>query len=176
MADDDQQDPPPDVNTPTLTLKDGGWPLPATGDVPGGSGDPPDPNAAPPVVPAFSVTPQTLRLAQGNVLPASEAAVNGYESLKDSTNAKKNWIFQQASDGDLGQTYTWNVASQGTQVTNNQADDDLVKETPKMVASLDNALLSIADAVHLVGNYAYYLNLAAQVYTRADKDSFLPTE
>jgi hypothetical protein len=176
MADStDNSTPPPDVNTPVLTLKDDGWPKPATGDVPDQSGSGDD-NAPPPVVPDFSVTVQTLRDAQSFVLPSAETAVSSYNTLKDATNGAKAWIFQQGKPGDLGTTYFWNPASQGQQTETIQADPDLAAQTPKMEASLDNALLSIADVVHLVGDYVAYLNLAAQVYTKADKDSFLPTQ
>lgn len=169
MADDDT--PPPDVNTPDLTMNDKGWPLAATGDAPGGT----PPSGAPPVVPDFSVTVQTLRDAQTFLLPTVETAVNSYNTLKASTNDQKDWIFQQGSPGDLGQYYFWNPASQGTQTENVQPDPDLAAQTPKMVASLDNALLAIADVVHLTGEYASYMNVAAQAYTSADKGSFLPT-
>ncbi|GAA4215802.1 hypothetical protein [Actinocatenispora rupis] len=174
MADDKDKDPPPDVNTPTLTTDDANWPLSATGDVPGSSskGD----EGPPPVVDDFAVTISTLRDAQKELLPSANAAVTSYNTLKEATNATKGWIFQQDRPGDLGEYYFWNPASQGTQTQQVQPDKDLAAQTPKMEASLDNALLSIADAVHLAGQLAYYLNLAAQVYTKADKDSFLPTE
>jgi hypothetical protein len=175
MADDGQDDPPPDVNTPTLTAIDQGWPKPATGDIPDQS-DSADDNAPPPVVPDFSVTVQTLRDAQSAVLPATDTAVSSYNTLKDMTNDSKDWIFQQDRSGDLGTYYFWNAASQGSQTEDIQPDPDLAAQTPKMVASLDNALLAIADVVHLAGDFVAYLDLAAQVYTKADKDSFLPTQ
>lgn len=174
MADDKNQDPPPDVNTPDLTLDDKGWPPSATGNVPGSNSDGDD--GPPPVVPDFSVRIQSLRDAESALLPSAETAVTSYNTLKTATNTSKDWIFQQEHSGDLGEYYFWNVASQGSQTQEIQPDKDLAAQTPKMVASLDNALLSIADAVHLAGQVAYYMNLAAQVYTKADKDSFLPTE
>ena len=178
MADDDDSDQevPPDVNVPTLTLDDEDWPKPATGDIPGSDEEKDPPDGPPPVVPDFSVTVQTLRDAQDALLPSSEDAVTAYHTLKEATNQKKNWIFQQESPGDLGQYYQWNVASQGSQTINVQPLKEIADRTPDMVASLDNALLSIADVVRLTGDYAGYMNLAAQTYVRADKDCFLPPE
>ncbi|MEV6598524.1 hypothetical protein AB0M36_16850 [Actinoplanes sp. NPDC051346] len=176
MADDDKK-PPPDVNPPTLEMNAPGWPLPATGDIPNLKGDGEEPKGPPPEVPPFSVTVETIREAQSAVLPHAETAVNSYESLRNSTNAKKGWIFQQKHGGDLGETQTWNVASQGPgPVTSNEADKSLAAETPVIAESLDKALLSIADTVRLVGDFTSYMNLAVQTYVRADKNSFLPTE
>jgi hypothetical protein len=45
-----------------------------------------------------------------------------------------------------------------------------------MSAAMDQALLGIADAVYLVGQYARLFDVPVQVYTRADMSSFLPTE
>jgi hypothetical protein len=168
---------PKDVTAPTLTLKDSDWPLPATGHMDGnGSGKPPT-NA--PDVPEFSVTVETLRDAQTAVLPSADTATTKYNSLKDSTNAKKSWIFQQASADQntngvviyAGTTGNDFGPDTGTGASN--LDPDLTKQTPIMTASLDNALLAIADAVHLAGEYAGFLNTAAQSYVYADKESYL---
>jgi hypothetical protein len=170
--------PPPDVKAPTLTLKDSAWPLPATGKMTGGGGGGTPPTTAPDV-PDFSVTVETLRDAQSAMLPSANTATTKYNSLKDSTNAKKSWIFQQAS---ADQDTTGVVIYAGTTGNDygpdtgkgaSNLDPDLVKQTPIMTASLDNALLAIADAVHLAGEYASFLNTAAQSYTYADKESYL---
>jgi hypothetical protein len=157
---------------PTLTLKDSDWPLHATGEMGGGGGGGTPPTTAPDV-PDFSVTVGTLRDAQSAVLPSANTATDKYNSLKDSTGRKAAWIFQQDTSGDLGTYYFWNPASQGTQVQDNQADPKLIKQTPIMTEALEKALLSVADAVHLAGEYAGFLNTAAQSYTYADKESYL---
>jgi hypothetical protein len=168
--------PPADVKPPTLTLKDATWPLSTTGKMTGGGGGGTPPTTAPDV-PDFSVTVATLRDAQTAMLPSANTATDKYNSLKDSTNAKKAWIFQQSSPDQQ----TTNEAP----ITSTSANDyhqypsgsslvqDLVKQTPIMTAALDNALLAIADAVHLAGEYAGFLNTAAQSYTYADKESYL---
>jgi hypothetical protein len=177
--DGDKEDatPPADVKAPTLTLKDSDWPLHATGEMGGGGGGT-QPTTAPDV-PDFSVTVGTLRDAQTAMLPSANTATDKYNSLKDSTNAKKSWIFQQASAdqntngvviyaGTTGNDYGPDTGKGASNL-----DPDLTKQTPIMTASLDNALLAIADAVHLAGEYAGFLNTAAQSYTYADKESYL---
>jgi len=46
------------------------------------------------------VTVETLRDAQGSLLPAAEAAVKRYDKLSKLTQATKYWIFQQRAPGD----------------------------------------------------------------------------
>jgi hypothetical protein len=160
--------------TPTLVLKDAAWPPHATGKMTGGGGGGTPPTTAPDV-PDFSVTVATLRDAQTAMLPSANTAADKYNSLKDSVANKAPWIFQQNTSGDLGTTSGgWNVASQGQNSDiKNQANPELIKQTPIMTEALEKALLSVADAVHLAGEYAGFLNTAAQSYTYADKESYL---
>lgn len=171
---DNKEETPPDVHTPELTYIGTGWPPSATGDIESDKGgDKPPPT---PLVAAFSVTISTLRDAESSVLTPAHTAVDTYNKLKDESNAKKGWIFQQASGGDLGETSWWNPASQGEQKQKNGPDPQLAAKTKEIVPGLDNALLAVADVIHMTGDFVQYINNTVQVYTKADKDSFLPTQ
>jgi len=54
-------------------------------------------------------------------------------------------------------------------------DDKLKELTQTMVPMLDNALLAIADTIHLAAATLSDLNQVVQTYVAADKNSFLPT-
>lgn len=174
---DDKTPGPPDVKTPTLTMNDPGWPLPATGDMDdSGGGNPP---LLTPEVPDFSISVATLRDAQTAVLPKASAATDSYNKLKTSTDSKKSWLFQQPNSSHsstqgviiAANTTGYDWSPQGAE--GNNLDPELEAQTPIISASLDNALLSIADTVHLVGSYVNFMNNAAQVYVHADKECFL---
>ncbi|MFG1605277.1 hypothetical protein [Actinoplanes sp. NPDC049265] len=169
---------PTDVTPPDLTWVPEKWPLPATGDLgsdngaEGGGGDTP-------VVADFSVDIGTLDDAQNALLPKADTALKSYTSLKTSTAGKVDWIFQQEHSGDLGtesvQTAGSSAGGSGPSYHDEkvEANAELVKQTPKMKAVLDNMLLAIADSVKLAGDYTSYINTAAQTYVYADKQAYI---
>ena len=174
----DNSTPPADVTPPDLKWVPEKWPLPATGSLTPTDGDSSS-NAAAPVVADFAVDIGTLDDAQNALLPKSNTALDTYNALKTSTAGKVDWIFQQPHSGDLGtqSTQVGGSAAGGSGPTYSEtkveANAELVKQTPKLKASLDNALLAIADAIKLTGDYASQLNTAAQTYTYADKQAYI---
>ncbi|NBE80106.1 hypothetical protein [Micromonospora rubida] len=178
---DEEKPPLQDVTPPDVTMHGEGWPKQITGELSGATESEGDPNAPVPVVPEFSVVLSPFFDAQNAVMAPLMDAVMSYEALKNMTNERKDWVFAQAHAGDLGETKdrstawsrNWGGGSGGKRITR---DPELVKVAPEMRAALDNGLLAIADTLYLVGEYVGMLNTVPQVYTNADKKSFVPTE
>ncbi|WP_433349835.1 hypothetical protein [Micromonospora sp. CA-111912] len=170
-----------DVTPPDVTMNAAGWPKQITGELPDATAGEGDPNASVPIVPEFSVVLSPFYDAQNALLPPLMDAVTSYEALKNMTNEYKDWVFQQDHKGDLGDVkYVYSAAREGRGTGNTpksvHPSPELVKNTPDMRAALDNGLLAIADTLYLVGEYVGMLNTVPQVYTNADKKSFVPTE
>ncbi|GAA1709479.1 hypothetical protein GCM10009765_68550 [Fodinicola feengrottensis] len=162
---------------PEVTVVDSWFAPSATGDIK--ESDPGNGGQKPPDVPKFAVTVQTLRDAELALKSSIDQAAATYKNLKDTTNLEKGWVFQQSSATSAGHTETHNSINSiqsGPTTDTTSPLPELAKQTPKMIAGLDSALLSIADAIHMTGNYAARLNDAVQIYTKADKDSFLPLQ
>ena len=99
----------------------------------------------PPAHPAFLVSPGSIRNAETVVLSLADQGIVMYNSLK-------NYVSM----------------SHGQNLYTNGAGWE------QIVTPQDRLLLGIGDALELVGQFAEMLNLSAQNYAKADKDSFMP--
>ncbi len=137
---------PNDPGAPTLTNVWGNTGPDVTGDIPPktpGQGPPQTPLLAPPIRPPFVVAPGSVRDVENAVLVQASNAITSYNTLKGKVDTSRSQF-----------TYMGNDRTQ-------------------MLADQDQALLSIGDAIEIVGQYAGLLNAAAQVYAHADQQSFL---
>lgn len=133
--------------------------------------------------PVISVALSSLVDAQTAVLGPLRTAVDSYEALRTSFNACKEWIFIKENDRPLGRTEARYIAHTNGNGRGGLEDDKQIVEheklkemAPELTAGVDNGLLAIADTLYLVGEFINTLNTAAQMYTNADKESFVPTE
>ncbi|MGC4806693.1 hypothetical protein [Micromonospora sp. DT233] len=137
-----------------------------------------------PDVPEISVALSSLVDAQTAVLGPLRTAVDSYEELRKSFNACKEWIFTKENDRPLGRTEQRVSAGMGDGRGLGGLENDkqivehekLKEMAPELRAGVDNGLLAIADTLYLVGEFINMLNTAAQMYTNADQESFVPTE
>ncbi|ASW55415.1 hypothetical protein [Plantactinospora sp. KBS50] len=144
-ATDNNQPPPPDVNPPTLADSWHGVVPDVTGAVP----RPPDTGDAPtvttpPVHQAYTVSPGAIRQAEQVVLSNIDIQLFAYDALKSKVAASKGEF-----------TY-------------------MARERETLINNQDRLLLQVGDTLELAGQFVRALNNAAQLYARADLDSFVP--
>ncbi|MFG2041282.1 hypothetical protein [Dactylosporangium sp. NPDC048998] len=167
-------DVPPDVTPPTLgqTWELFGPPMDGTLHLPSGPrfghAVPPRGPKEPPVVPNYVVSPGSIEGATSQILNRTHEVTESYNSLKDYISGTKSWIYSVPDDHTIGEQW-------GSKVNPQHLDDPHPDWTQQMSAVSDNVLLQVADAVEMTGEFVRALNNAGQFYTRADKDSDLPT-
>jgi len=191
---------PPDVNPPDLKQvwveHDGGdYGPPMDGTVRGPEPDPQatqekSPPTKPPWVHPYRVSPFSIASSVSRILSQTQTLVDSYNSMKDYVNNTKWWIFDVRDPDDLTKPVTEPTGSAGNMggnhdPSNHDPDEpghDITHDpidphpdwTKDGTAISDNLLQQVADAIQLVGQYAFALDNAGQIYVKADKNSLLP--
>jgi hypothetical protein len=172
----------PDVTPPDLTQAwDTYGPAPTghprnLGGGPGASG--PE-LTGPPEVRAYMVSPGSVVAATHPILGHTQAAVADYEAIKSYTAEVNSWIYLQRGPEVAG----WQDSSGGGwgdpiavyPHVKSDYENQWAAAVKDVAAASDNLLLQVADAITLAGHFVDAVNNAAQFYSKADQDSFLPT-
>ncbi len=158
-------DVPPDVNIPTISVKDG-WsdqPPLIVGNVPApppGSRLPDENGPTPRSTPThstFQVVLGAVKDVESSLLAKVRVAADEYEPLRQYVQSVAPWIFYARTPKD---------AQYGRAKPTADSQD--------AVASLDNTMLGGADAVHLAGLFVSQIDQSLQAYAHADKETLFP--
>jgi hypothetical protein len=173
-------EPPKDVTPPSLTQV---WTSPPlmNGDIPTHGrvprpGEGPGPvilPQPPPAVQPYEVEPGSIVTTNSLILAHTQNLIGSYESLRTYLNGVKSWIFDVSDPNYVGSMECGDSSDPGCYPY--KVEDPHPEWTQEFTAISDNLLLQVADVVELAGQYVSALNYAGQLYTKADKDSFLPS-
>jgi hypothetical protein len=164
--------PPPDVNIPTISVKDGwsdGPPLIVGGDPAPSTAPPPSLVLAeqldllengpqtPPAHGPFQVVLGAAKDVESSLLAKVRDAVNQYEPLRQYVASVAPWIFfaRTPKDAQYGRAKP-------------------TQDSKDAVAVLDNTMLGGADAVHLAGLFVSQIDQSLQAYAHADRETLFP--
>lgn len=136
--------PPPDVQPPTVTDEWNGTPPDITGDVPPPPGGNGPQITTPPVHQPFKVAPGSIREAETTVLSNIDIVLPDYDTLKGKVEDSRSSFVYMQRDRE------------------------------EFLNTQDRILLQIGDTLELAGQFVQALNYAAQMYAKADIDSFVP--
>jgi hypothetical protein len=172
-------DPPPpkkeeklqDCAPPTLTVEPN-WPPVLTGDLPHDDGpEPPMPYGGP-----FTVTPNTIRDAEGNILlKGIDPATDRYTQLRDYITANKSWLLKFPSADWNPVSDSDNFYHPNSTVPRARKPSEYLGDTPdQLTAEMDLVLTACGNALAVAARHVGLLNLAGQTFVHADKQSYFP--
>jgi hypothetical protein len=135
---------------------------------------------APPAVVPYHVLLSSFRSADTAITAKLKDAINGtdgYTDLKTYLDRVKEWVYYRPEHNPLKPaSLCTNPIDPGAVLTEDQKHAPPSQDALDAVKYLDNAVAATGDALLTVGMYLERLFEAAEIYVKADRDSFFPTE